>query len=85
MVEGLSQFLDDVKRSENFKGTQISSSLHMSHLLFVDDIIYFIDGSRWDINKLCSGLDLFKRDLGMQQFTKVFDYKIKLGRGRVIK
>lgn len=36
------------------------------HLLFVDDILIFSDGSRRDLENLCSGLDLFWRETRMQ-------------------
>jgi hypothetical protein len=39
--------------------------LYISHLLFVDDILIFCDGSRRDTDKLFEGITLFKRATGM--------------------
>ena len=65
LVKGLSHFLDQAKRRGVFKGVPISNVLFISHLLFVDDILIFYDGSRRDIDKLCEGLDLLQVALGM--------------------
>jgi hypothetical protein len=65
VVEGLSRFLAEAKNSGSFKGIKISPGLYNLHLLFVDDILIFCDGSRRDTNKLIEGLTLFKRDTGM--------------------
>jgi hypothetical protein len=61
VVESLSHFLTEAKTTGTFRGIKISSVLHISHLLFVDDILIFCDGSRRDTDKLCEGLTLFKR------------------------
>jgi len=39
--------------------------MFISHLLIVDDILIFCDGSRHDIDKLCEGITLFKMATGM--------------------
>jgi hypothetical protein len=56
----LSRFLNEAKTTGKFRGINISSGLHISHLLFVDDILIFCDGSRRDTENLCDGLTLFK-------------------------
>lgn len=66
VAEGLSRFLDRTKRSGGFNGLQISQVLSISHLLFVDDILIFCDGSRHDVGKLCQGLALYKTSSRMQ-------------------
>ena len=65
VVEGLSHFIDQAKRRGGFKGVPISNALYLSHLLFVDDILIFYDGSRRDIDKLCDGIDLLQVATGM--------------------
>ena len=60
VVEGLSRFLDQEKGGGGFKGIPILNFLFVSHLLFVDDILIFCDGSHIDIDKLCEGLDLLQ-------------------------
>jgi hypothetical protein len=66
VVECLSRFLNEAKSAGNFRGIKISPGLYISHLLFVDDILIFCDGSRQDIEKLCEGLILFKHATGME-------------------
>jgi hypothetical protein len=63
--ECLSHFLNEAKSIGNFRGIKISSGLHISHLLFVDDILILCDGSRRDTEKLCDGLTLFKQATSM--------------------
>jgi len=58
--EGLSRFLFEARSSKNFGGVQILHVLYISHLLFVDGILIFCDGSRRYTNKLIEGLELFK-------------------------
>lgn len=43
----------------------ISQVLYITHLLFLDDILIFCDGSHKDVDKLSQGIDLFKRASGM--------------------
>jgi hypothetical protein len=66
VVECLSHFLIEAKSVGNFRGIKISPGLYISHLLFVDDILIFCDGSRQDIEKLSEGLLLFKHATGME-------------------
>jgi hypothetical protein len=65
VVECLSRFLNEAKTTGNFRGIKISPGLHISHLLFVDDILIFCDGSRRDTENICDGLTLFKQAMGM--------------------
>jgi hypothetical protein len=58
--------LNEAKSVGSFRGIKISQGLYISHLLFVDDILIFCDGSRQDIGKLCDGLLLFKQATGME-------------------
>jgi len=62
----LSHFLIEDKSVGSFKGIKISQWLYISHLLFMDDIFIFCDGSRQDIEKLSEGLLLFIHYTGMQ-------------------
>ena len=40
--------------------------MYITHLLFVDEILVFCDGSRRDVEKICQWLALFKRATRMQ-------------------
>jgi len=69
VAEGLSRFLQNAKQEGSFKGIPISPVLYITHLLFVDDILIFCDGSRRDLLKLREGLQLFKVVAGMSVNT----------------
>lgn len=56
----------EAKRSGAFKCIQISLNLFITHLLFVDDVLLFCDGSRRDAVKLIEILDQFCRATGME-------------------
>ena len=66
VVEGLSRFIDHAKRRGAFKGVPISDALSISHLLFVDDILIFYDGSHRDVDKLCDGMGLLQAATSME-------------------
>jgi hypothetical protein len=60
VVEGLSRALEEAKRQGEFQGIYISQNLQITHLLFVDDVLIFFNGSRGDADKLNEILELFK-------------------------
>lgn len=62
---GLSRLLLSAKRSCDLKGIEVATNLFISHLLFVDDILLFSNGSREDVSQLKSSLDLFLKAIGM--------------------
>jgi hypothetical protein len=43
VVEGLRRALLEAKKVGSFKGTKVGRSIGISHLLFVDDILFFCD------------------------------------------
>jgi hypothetical protein len=63
MVEGLSRVIGEAKRSSSFPGIQISNLLKITHLLFVDDLI-FCDGTRRDVESLANIMSFFLGPLG---------------------
>jgi len=65
VAEGVGRYLKKTNFEGNFRGLPLSQVMAVTHLLFVDDILIFCDGSFRDINQLCHGLDLFKRASGM--------------------
>jgi len=66
VAEGLSHFfLISTKAEGSFRGIPITQVLYITHLLFVDDIMLFCDGSRQDIEKLSEGLSLIQVAAGM--------------------
>lgn len=58
-AEGLSQLILAANRRGEFKGIEVIINIFITHLLFVDDIILFCDGSRCDLHELKLVLDLF--------------------------
>jgi len=65
VAKGLSRYLKVAIADGNFGGIKISRELTISHLLFVDDILIFCDGSRRDTDCLVADMDLFKKSTGM--------------------
>lgn len=59
MARGLSRALIEAKIMASFKGWKMGGILFLSHLLFVDDILLFCDGSIRDAMKLKELLDLY--------------------------
>lgn len=65
VAKGLRRFLIKAKAYGDFRGINISPGLAITHLLFVDDILIFCNGSRRGIQLLSEGMDLFRRATGM--------------------
>jgi hypothetical protein len=61
VVEGLSRALAAEKRSGSFPGIKISNTLHVTHLLFVDDILVFSARTRGEDDNLNNTLKLFSK------------------------
>lgn len=66
VAEGLSRAIGEAKASGEFQGISISSTLKITHLHFVDDVLIFCSGLSGDAEKLSSILDLFGRATRMQ-------------------
>lgn len=62
VAEGLSRFIKKSKADGDFRGINISSGLAITHLLFVDHILIFYDGSCRGLQLLAEGMDLFQRE-----------------------
>lgn len=64
-IEGLSKLLHQARRARDLRGIEVATNLYISHLLFVDDIFLFSNGSRLEIQKLKIILDIFMKENGM--------------------
>eukprot|EP00253_Pinus_taeda_P029860 PITA_29860 len=66
VAEGLSRLIMEAKRTGLIKGLEVDVNLFISHLLFVDDILLFTNGSLNEVKELKIILDLFMKATGMQ-------------------
>jgi len=58
-MEGLSRKIASEKSVGRLKGLKITYQCALTHLLFVDDILIFLDGGIQDINTFIGILRLF--------------------------
>ena len=61
LAEGLSGAIAAEKRSRSFPGINISNTLHVTHLLFVDDILVFSAGTRGEADNQNNTMKLFSK------------------------
>lgn len=61
VMECLSRLIASTKRSGVFSGLKIMEHFYLTHLLFVDDILIFLNGSVRDTTSLNEILNLFCR------------------------
>lgn len=66
VAEGLSQLIHKARRDGKVKGIEVAINLFITHLLFVDDILIFTNGSPNEIKEYKSIFDLFLKASGMQ-------------------
>eukprot|EP00253_Pinus_taeda_P017096 PITA_17096 len=66
VAEGLSRLIHKARREEKVKGIEVAINLFITHLLFVDDILIFSNGSYNELKELRCILDLFLKATGMQ-------------------
>lgn len=66
VVEGLSRLLADAKIRYDLRDTWVVEGLTIMHLLFVNEILLFYDGSRNDIVAIKYALILFQKATCMQ-------------------
>lgn len=65
VAEGLSHLIRSAKREGAVKGLEVAVNMFITHLLFVDDILLFTNGSLNEIKELKNILDLFMKAIGM--------------------
>eukprot|EP00253_Pinus_taeda_P030228 PITA_30228 len=70
VVEGLSRLIHKARREGKVKGIEVAINLFISHLLFVDDILIFTNGSSNEIKEYKSIFDLFMKATGMEINTR---------------
>eukprot|EP00253_Pinus_taeda_P010347 PITA_10347 len=65
VAEGLSRLIHSARRSNKIKGIEVAINLYISHLLFVDDILIFSNGSHNELKEFKDIFDLFMKANGM--------------------
>jgi hypothetical protein len=65
VVEGLSQKIKEEKKSGALKGVKTSGYLSLSHLLFMDDVLIFLEGSIKEARKMHDILETYCMASGM--------------------
>ena len=66
MLEGLSKIIGKAKKKKSFKVVKVSSIHFITHLLFVDDVILFGDGSLEDWETFYDTIKLLCEAFGME-------------------
>lgn len=64
-ADSISVLIQDAKRQGTLKGIEVAHNFWVTHLLFVDDIILFSNGSLKDCRTLKRILDLFLKATGL--------------------
>eukprot|EP00253_Pinus_taeda_P014695 PITA_14695 len=65
VMDALSRLIDSAKRSGEFSGLKITDDCFLTHLLFVDDVMIFLDGSIRDSRSFSNIITLFSSATGM--------------------
>ena len=76
VAEGLSRALEEAKAMGDFLGITISPTLKVSHMLFVDDILFFCSGNRKDAEPLLKVLYFFGKETGMEINSRSLLYQL---------
>jgi len=65
-VEALSNLILEARRSREITGLKVSYQESISHLLFVDDVLYYTKGSYWYLSSLKRVIELFCKGTEME-------------------
>jgi hypothetical protein len=66
VAEGLSQYIPEAKCIQRLQGVKVGTDFHLTHLLFVDDVLIFLNGSLIEDRALHELLVLFSTDTRME-------------------
>ena len=64
-MDALSRLIDSAKRNGDYNGLRITDECSLTHLLFVDDVMIFLDGSIRDSQAFSNIINLFSSATGM--------------------
>lgn len=65
IMEGLSRLIAAEHRRGRLRGIKITDNCFLTHLLFVDDVLIFLNGSMADSSTLHQVFELFQKETGM--------------------
>eukprot|EP00253_Pinus_taeda_P002467 PITA_02467 len=66
IMEGLSRLLSSARDRHQLTGIKIADDFFLTHLLFVDDVLIFLNGSIGDTTTLQNAMHLFQQAIGMK-------------------
>ena len=66
VVKSLSRLIKIYKRYDSTKGIRMGESIPLTHLLFVDDILLFIMGTKGEEKKFKEMMDLYRKTTRME-------------------
>eukprot|EP00253_Pinus_taeda_P011273 PITA_11273 len=66
IMEGLSRVISAARDRQLLNGIKLADNFYLTHLLFVDDILIFLNGSIGDTTTLQNSMLLFQRATGMR-------------------
>jgi len=65
-MEGFSHLISEERRLGRLQGIKITNNFILTHLLFVDDVLIFLNGGVGDLTYLHSVMLLFSTTIGME-------------------
>lgn len=65
-MEGLRRLIRAAKSRGRLKGASVARKMNLTHLIFVDDVFIFIDGSQREINIIKKIPSLFSKATSME-------------------
>jgi hypothetical protein len=79
--EGLNKFLIHSRPIGGLKGTKMGRKIVLSHMIFVDHVQLFMNGSITDVNKYKEILGIYMKATGMQINNKEYSLMLILRGG----
>eukprot|EP00253_Pinus_taeda_P009579 PITA_09579 len=77
VAEGLSRLIHKARRTDKIKGIEVAINLFITHLLFVDDILIFSNGSYNELKEFKNIFDLFMKSTALTWIPKGIMEKIR--------
>ena len=65
IADALSKIINQAKRAGSFKGIKITSSVELTHILFIDDVVMLGERTWENLKETENILELYKKAMGM--------------------